>query len=259
MLMKRFLILIPIIPLAIFGFLIYKNINTTPQKSEASTQVLSSDQNQNSIKFDFNDQNISVVWYKIDNSEKLILIPNFSEKLTSKEIIDKNNCQFLSSAGFYNKDDSPIGLVIADSKLVNSWQENSLFDGILSVNQMATPRITRQIPQDQLLIATQVGPILKENAQVQTLRIQNDNPSRRTVAAITGENVLYFLSFYDTNSNYSGPLLANLPNILQTFENKTRITFADAINLDGGSASAFHSPSINLIEASPVGAFFCLL
>lgn len=256
--MKKLLVIISVVSLAIFGILILKNRSTTPEKSFGKTQTTSSSAPSNNfISFDFDNQNLTIAWFKVENPEKLKLIPNFSEKSSSKETVSTQNCQFLSSAGFYTTTNLPIGLFIADGKQINSWQQNSLLDGILSINYLATPRITRNLPQDPLKLAIQSGPIIKENAGFQTLRIQNDNNSRRLVAAITGENSLYFLVIYDSNSNYSGPLLGNLPNVFKNFEEKEGIIFADIINLDGGGASAFISSDTSLSEISPVGAFFC--
>lgn len=252
--MKKLLLLsIIILPLLIFGILILKNKSTTPQKSGAQNLAPSPLPTSNSI----NINSLKISWYEINNVDNLKLIPNFSEKLSSKEVIEKNNCKFLSNGPFYSKDDKPLGLFIANNQTIATWRENPLFDGILSINDMATPRITRNIPQDNLVNAIQTGPIIKENNQFQTLKIQEDKESRRIVAAITGENKLFFLTVYNPNSEYSGPFLANLPTVLKDFEEKSKIVFADIINLDGGSASTFNTESFNLSEINHSGAFFC--
>lgn len=252
--MKKKLAVLTIVPLLILGFLLYKK-NTTPLRTfgqENQTNSVTRD----TINFTFNDQNISASWWKADTS-KLKLIKNFDEKLSSKEIIDANSCKFVANAGFYSKDSKPIGLFVADGNTLGKWEENSLLDGILSINQLSTPRITRNVPRDPLNMGVQSGPILKENASFKILKIMNDEEARRTVGAVTGENKLFFLSFYNPESNYSGPLLQELSNVLKTFEEKTKIVFADAINLDGGSASVFANNSTSLEEITPVGAFFC--
>lgn len=251
---KVFWFPIIIIPLLVLGILILKNQTTTPKKSGAQNISPTPTPTTNtSINLD----NFRVSWFQIDNINTLILIPNFKEKLSSKEAIDQNNCKFLSNGPFYTKDDTPTGLFISNGNTLASWQQNSLFDGVLSINNLTTPRITRAVPQDTLKIAIQTGPILKENNSFQILKINNDTESRRIVAAVTGENKLFFLTIYDPNSYYSGPLLSNLPTALENFEQKTGIIFADAINLDGGAASTFNSPGLNLSEISPSGAFFC--
>jgi uncharacterized protein YigE (DUF2233 family) len=251
---KVLLSIVIIIPLLIFGILILKNKSTIPQKSGA--QILSASSSPaptNSIEID----GVTFSWYEIDNLESLKLIPNFTEKLSSQEILNKYNCKFLSNASFYTKENKPTGLFITNNKSLANWQENNLFDGILSINEMKTPRITRDLPKDEMEIAIQTGPILKENNSFQVLKIEKDKESRRVVAGVTGENKLFFMSLYDKNSEFSGPLLSKVPSLLKNFEVKTGIKFADLINLDGGSASVFATSNFQLFEFNPVGAFFC--
>jgi hypothetical protein len=109
-----------------------------------------------------------------------------------------------------------------------------------------------------LRLAVQTGPVLIENAQTQSLNINNDSPNRRMVAIVSGENKIAFLSVYDENSAYLGPNLADLPKVLGDFESQTGITIADAINLDGGTASALISSDYSVNELSPIGSFFCI-
>lgn len=239
-----------------FSILILKNKSTTPKNSGA--QNFSSTP-QASITNKVDISNFSVSWFEINNIENLKLIPNFSQKVSSREILDKYNCKFLSNGPFYSKEAQPLGLFISDGKTLGQWQQNQLFDGILSINDILTPRITRSVPSDNLRIAIQSGPVLKENNSFQTLQIKDDSGSRRVFAAITGSNKLYLLIVYDPLSQYSGPLLTDLPTILKSFEEKTGIVFADAINLDGGAASTFNTLNLNLSELNPVGAFFCQL
>jgi len=237
----------------IFLSLVYKNKNTTAQKS-AAQEVSPTSITQNSIQIgDF-----TFSWFQT-NTDSLKLIPNFDEKNFSKEVIQNNKCRFLSNAGFYSKESKPIGLFVTDKQTLSNWQENLLLDGILSINDIATPRITREAPKDTLRIALQTGPIVKENAGYVNLKIQNDSEARRVIAGVTGENKLFFLVIYKTNSEYLGPLLGDLPVALKKFEEKSGIIFADIINLDGGAASTFYSPDKNLSEINSTGAFFCQL
>ncbi len=253
----RKLLLLPviIIPLLVFGILVLKNKSTTPGSSSAESNVAINESSSKSHSVDLD--NFTISWFETGNLDHLLLIPNFKEKSSSTDINAKYNCSFLSSSAFYAANNLPLGLFISDGNTLANWQENTLLDGILSINDMATPRITKLTPQDHLQIAVQTGPFLKENNFFQSLRIQNDNGERRMIAAITGENKLFFLVIYNKNSEYEGPLLADVPSILKDFEQKTGIIFADAINLDGGTATAFKANSVNLSEFSPVGAFFC--
>ncbi len=197
-------------------------------------------------------------WAEIKDLDGLTLIPNFATKRSAGSVFRDEECRLLTSAGFYDPSDQPIGLFVTDGVTQNPFQKNILFNGVLSVNFAATPRITRTPPADPLRLAVQSGPVLIENSFPQKLKLKSDSPSRRVVAAITGDNSLLFIIFFDPESQFQGPLLADLPNRLGQFSAETGIALADAINLDGGTASAFYTPDFSLSEASPVGAFFCL-
>src|SRR5258708_6429637 len=167
---KPLLIIFIILPLLIFGILILKNHSTTPQKPKAEDFSPTPIGINNSIEVD----GFTVSWFEIDNIDNLKLIPNFSEKLSSKEVIQKNNCKLLSNGPFYATNENgnhPLGLFITNGDRFYPWSENSLFDGILSINEMAIPRITRLVPEDKLNIAIQADPILKENHSFQTLKL----------------------------------------------------------------------------------------
>src|SRR4030067_3128903 len=235
---------------------LYSNNSTQPTEYE---EVLSSEiqkQSDNLLGFQFNDKNFMVSWFKVEDLSKTNLITNFKNKLTSKEILDKYNCRYLINGGFYSKDYLPIGLFINKEGQLSTQIQNNLFNGILSLNYFEIPRITRILPQDELFFAIQTGPLLIENDSAQNLRIKNDTYDRRVISAITGNNELYFLVIYDKNSSFSGPKLTDLPNILSEVEKSLSLDLADAINLDGGTASVFISPEIKLSELTSVGSFF---
>src|SRR3989344_4522142 len=194
--------------------------------------------------------------YKVTDASNLILIPNFEEKLSAREAKEKYDCQTLVNGGFYSESNKPIGLFITNNQSLAGYQTNQSFNGVLSINDFATPRITRQVPRDNLVHAVQAGPLLIENGSILKV-VSNDEAARRLVVAVTGANELYFVMFYDPDSNFSGPTLGELPGVLKQVQNGTEIHFADAINLDGGTASAMYTPGVSLSEASPVGSFFC--
>ena len=252
---KIILAIVILIPLIIFISLIYKNQSTNPTTSSALTQTAQDKTETKNSTLHIDDLTFS--WFQVTDPQNLKLLPNYSEKASSRDILTKYGCTFLANAGFYSKTNTPLGMTTADGKTLSNWQENALFDGLLSLNYFFTPRITRIVPHDNLKIAVQSGPIIKENGQFLSLRIQDDSEARRLVAAVTGENRLYFIIIYNSTSLYSGPLLANLPDNLESFEKTSGIIFADILNLDGGSASTFYTPDTNLSEFNSVGAFFC--
>ncbi|GAI80571.1 unnamed protein product, partial [marine sediment metagenome] len=46
-----------------------------------------------------------------------------------KEIIEKYACRNLVNAGFYDENDSPIGLFVADGEIISKMSKNSTFNG----------------------------------------------------------------------------------------------------------------------------------
>lgn len=202
-------------------------------------------------------ENYIFAWVPVDNLDNLQLIANFEEKLSASQVREKYNCKIVVNGGFYTTAGKPTGLFVSQSRTLQGWQQNALFNGVVSINDFATPRITRSVPQDHLQIALQTGPVLVENLTSQKLTLRADQEARRMVAFATGENKLYFLAVYSPQSAFAGPHLADLPSLLQSFASQTGMQIADAINLDGGTASAFITPETSLTEASPVGSFFC--
>lgn len=191
------------------------------------------------------------------DTHNLLLIPNFTEKKIAKNIYEENKCKLLANGGFYSEDNKPIGLFISNRERLSDFAQNSLFNGFLTINDFETPRITSQLPEDQLIIGLQAGPMLQENDSEHTLKLARDKAARRMVAAVTGENKLIFMAIYRSEAVFSGPFLKDLPGIISQLEKEADIEIADAINLDGGAASAFIFGQTNLSEASPVGSFFC--
>lgn len=195
-----------------------------------------------------------IAWFSVE-PHSLTFIPNYLEKSTSMDVEKNNECQNLTNAGFYDKAGNPLGLVIANGKTINNYQSNNLFNGIFSITNGAA-HISTDIPQNADT-AVQSGPIVINDNQLSSLAINNDEPARRTVVAITSAGKLLFLSLFKPDSNYEGPLLTDLPRHLQTIEGLLKISISDALNLDGGSASAFVTDGFTLRELTNVGGFFC--
>lgn len=215
---------------------------------------------ENQITISLNDKKYKVRWMKVA-AEKTDLYSNFEEKETAKKLYIEHSCEVLINGGFYTgekEENFPIGLFISKSEIISGYRENSLFNGIFSINEMDTPRITDELPEDALVSAIQTGPILQANDFEHTLKLSRDKEARRMVAAVTGGNEIIFMSIHGENSSFSGPMLVDMPKIITLFEQEAGLNIADAINLDGGAASAFYADEINISEASPIGSFFCV-
>jgi uncharacterized protein YigE (DUF2233 family) len=244
--------------LALAGLVWLKKANHSPSSSPLPAVLGTPAKNEKTLDFDWQETSFRANWFEIFDTTNLKLIPNFELKLPAKQAFKDYGCQYLLNAGFYTKENLPVGLFISEYETLRDWQKNSFFNGVLSINDFATPRITSGVPRDNLKLAIQSGPLLIENAQVLRLAIKNDKLARRVVAATTGQNSLVFLVIYDKTSAFEGPLLNDLPAIIQHLDQTIGLRLADAINLDGGSASAFITDKTSLTEISPVGSFLCI-
>lgn len=276
--MNKFFTVITLLIILATGYFIFieKNISEEEETSkspitqedvfseeELTEDVLSLEQSttdhENKLETSFDNQELLVTWEKVSDLNSIELYNNLDKKYSSTKAKETYSCNSVISAGFYNEEKEFVGLFISDGKVLKQYRNNNLFNGVLSINYTDTPRITRPVPTDPLRIAVQTGPILIENGKNVVLNIKNDHKSRRVVASVNGSNELYFLAIHQKNSFYNGPELSNLPMILNIFEEMTDISIADAINLDGGTASSFIVGDwVQLKELSLVGAFFCL-
>lgn len=204
------------------------------------------------------DKTHRVAWFSISVESDITLIPNFLEKQNSQTVRDNQTCQYLTNGGFYTQTNTPLGLFVVEGKTISKYKNSSLFNGIFSVARDGKAAITTEIPSGDTRFQLQSGPILINGGEPIALRLKNDEIARRIFVAITGDGKVIFGVAFDPESTFDGPNLADLPGILDSFQKKTNIIFDMALNLDGGSASAFASEGIFLQELSGVGSFFCI-
>lgn len=182
--------------------------------------------------------------YRQEISDKLNLIPNFKKQLASTTLMDE--CTYGANGGFYTPDNKPIGLFISDSVLFSPAVTNATFNGYFVKTDHFS--LTRQPPTDSVEFAVQSGPYVTPKSR---LNIKNDTYARRVLVGRSG-NTWRFLAITEKDNTFSGPLLAELPTLLGDLD------IDEALNLDGGSASAFYSESgVRLGELTPIGSFFC--
>ncbi len=204
-------------------------------------------------------QSFRVLSFSVKNPEKLLLIPNFSQKALSLSIARTNQCATLTSGAFYSTDDTPIGLFLAGGKQLGAYQQNAFFNGFFSVNVSGNATIGSQLPDDNVRFGIQSGPILMTDGVIKKLTIRDDQPARRILVAQTNDNTVVFLALFGNENLFDGPKLTDVPKHLKEIEKNLGILLTNAINLDGGSASAFITNDTSLTELTPVGSFFCAL
>lgn len=210
------------------------------------------------IDMEYENAPLRVGWIKVANSKDLSLFSNLEKSQTAEELLHAKSCKYLVNAGFYSKEDRPIGIFISEGEKINNGQRNTLFNGVFSVNTENKPVINSDISGINFRFGVQAGPVLIKDSEVQNYSLKSDSDERRTVVALTGKDEVVFLTFFNPESFYRGPTLEGLPTAVRMFERKTNMKFTDALNLDGGTASAFYSDSLKLSELSPIGSYFCI-
>lgn len=265
--MPRF---IPIIlVLILFGWIISKGnlLRTGEEEGRKGTQEVVSQKDKplgnvfnlryKTIDLEEDGKTITVSWV-IASPGNVSLYPNFSEKLTSRDAKGEKNCSSLVNAGFYTKERTPIGLFVSEGRTINPFSRNRLFNGVFSIDDNGIAQITPSSPQGKITSAAQTGPVLLEEDKVQNLSGNLGDKERRMAAGITKNKEIIFATFFQKDSAYLGPTLERLPSMLLELEKKTGVDITDAINLDGGTASAFLTEDISLGELTLIGGYFCI-
>jgi uncharacterized protein YigE (DUF2233 family) len=256
--MKKYVFTIITVSSIVLLFFLFQNVSTKennvlPAQSKHNDETIFKEK---IIKYE--DYLYSYEFILVNNIDKVSLVLNYEHKMSSDEAVEDNSCKYLTSAGFYSKDGNPIGLLINDHITINDYEINQLFNGFLTINSFDTPIISYEEPKEGSRISVQSGPVLIENSFIQELTIKNDKDAGRIIAAVSGSNDLIFIVVYDQESHFSGPKLSDLPNITKAISDDNELNIADAINLDGGTASVFFKDQFTLKELSNVGSFFCV-
>lgn len=196
--------------------------------------------------------------FRVPTGTPLSLIANFTTRSDAKSLMKEYGCTSAVSGGFYTETNTPLGLFKTNNTQYAPKIQSSFVNGFLWFDEADVPHITRTIDESIASQALQTGPILIEQRKPVPLTIRNDFGARRVVAALDTSGDLIFLVLYDADKVFDGPLLADVPKTLSNIFESENIEVTDAINLDGGSASAFFSTSDSLSELTPVGSLFCL-
>lgn len=256
--MKKILLIILILSSVFYIFFLITKTKKTDKSSNIDPIITNIEESSTSNT----DSSLTLLGYnfsQITLTEKsnVRIFSNLDNKLTSKDAKSKYNCDYLVNGGFYTKDNKHVGLFISEGDTISNSISNNLFNGFLSITSQGKLYITNY-PKTSSYFSTQSGPLLIFNQTKQSLNLGNDKNSRRIIALTTTIDQSLFLAIYDKNSPIKGPKLSELINLLKEFENLNNIIIKNALNLDGGSHSAFLSIDTNLSEISPVGSFICI-
>lgn len=170
----------------------------------------------------------------------------FSTKSATVRVIDKpagnedlaaamrrERCLAGVNGGYFDPEDKPVGLVISDGKLIAPLRKARLLSGVLVVaaGRLQLFRTAEYSPKRKANEALQCGPFLVDRGQ--PVPGLNDTRSARRTFVLTSGPDRAALGFC------SGVTLAQLAKILVTPEVAPDLKVQRALNLDGGSSSAF--------------------
>jgi uncharacterized protein YigE (DUF2233 family) len=199
----------------------------------------------------------TVFIYRVGAGQDISLIANFGLKKTSNDIRAEYRCAAVINTGFYSTEDKPLGMFITDGNEIGPAIRSQTFNGYVSQTGSVVS-ITRSAPDLPVSWAVQTGPVIFENGSPVRLSIRNDETARRSVFALDKNGLPVIMMVVSDEQSTTGPELAKLPEVISAIDSGQSLDLRDAINLDGGSASAFISPDAELSELSGVGSFFCV-
>ena len=137
------------------------------------------------------------------------------------------------NGGYFDPQNVPVGLLISDGKLIAPFRKARLLSGVLVVTKARVEllRSAEYSSRKGATAALQCGPFLVDSGQV--VPGLNDTRSARRTFVLTGGTDRAAVGFC------SSVTLAELGDILATPRITPDLRVQRALNLDGGSSSAF--------------------
>lgn len=205
----------------------------------------------NILNLQFEGKDYNLYFSKL-SGRRAELLPNFSQKATSRTIVSEANCKVAVNGGFYTKEGEPLGLYIANGRIYKEEEKanKSLLTGFFYTDETGI-HISDKAQKSLNII--QSGPFMTSGNKFPTTV---DEPARRIVIAEDANGILYALAITAKEDFYKGPTLADLPNLLFSISVPFKIN--RALNMDGGAASVYYAEDgFNIQELTSVGSIIC--
>ena len=148
-------------------------------------------------------------------------------------VMRRENCFAGVNGGYFDPENKPVGLVIGEGQLIAPLRKARLLSGVMIVTSSGIQllRVAEYSPKRRATAALQCGPFLVDRGQ-SVPGLNDTRPARRTFVA-TGGADRAAIGFC------SGVTLAQLGEILAAPGIAPELKVQRALNLDGGSSSAF--------------------
>lgn len=149
------------------------------------------------------------------------------------QAMQQERCLAAVNGGYFDPDYAPIGLLISDRKIIAPLQRAKLITGVLAASprEVKILRVREFSRQQKVNAAVQCGPFLVDLGR-SVRGLEKTRTARRTFAAVGNVNRAA-LGFCSAVS------LSELAKILSTTRLADDFRIERALNLDGGSSSAF--------------------
>lgn len=252
--MKRIFLIIIFVVIAIGAYQAWNLPSYEPTQQEILPPVSPTSAPNKKITVKGQTINYAII---ITQPSNVSLIANFSAKKTSDELIGDTACIAGINGGFYDTSNRPLGLFSINGMTLRDKSSSMLINGFFGVTNEDSPFIT-PIPRDDVRFILQTGPLLISQGIPYKLAIRKDEHTRRMIAAITTGDAILFIALYQSDAVFDGPLLADVPEFISEINKKELLNITEAINLDGGSASAFYNGETTLSELTSIGSLFCV-
>jgi uncharacterized protein YigE (DUF2233 family) len=166
-------------------------------------------------------------------SATLRVIDNPTGGLDLSAAMEREHCLAGVNGGYFDPADKPVGLLISDGKTIAPLRKARLLSGIAVVSEgrVQLLRVAEYSSKQKVVAALQCGPFLVDRAQPVT-GLDDTRSARRTFIAICGADRV-LIGFC------SRVTLAQLAKILAKPGLGPDLKVQRALNLDGGSSSAF--------------------
>jgi len=137
------------------------------------------------------------------------------------------------NGGYFDPEDAPVGLLVSDGRVLRPLRKAKLLSGVLmaSASRVDIVRTAHFTMSTRIKSAVQGGPLLVERSEA-IAGLNDTRKARRTFAAVDGKGRA-------TLGVCSAVSLAQLGQILALPQVAGKLRIARALNLDGGSSSAF--------------------
>lgn len=157
---------------------------------------------------------------------------------TLEGVMRRNNALAGVNGGYFHQDLTPIGLVVSDGTTLHPLEKAKLLSGLVVVRGKEPPAVVRTAAYRQgrqPSQALQCGPMLLEDGRP-VAGLHADKIARRTFVA-TAPDGRFAIGYITSVTLADAASILALPGVLGDWG------LVDALNLDGGSSTAFWSAS----------------